>query len=289
MRVAWNGAISLGGPMMLANFAAFKAMDDKPEGTSFRQLCPACDKPINQIKVCRSCGQTDLATADLHAGYEVEKDRFVVLQKDELAAVDQADNKTIAVVKFVDTGSISPMRVDKAYYLAPRKGDATKPAFGLIRDTLAEVGKAALGTVTLEKRTQLAAVLAAGKGLILYLLSPKSLVRPQAEVPGLEDIPVAAPAFVGMAKQIVAMMQDDEADLEVLADERAVRIQELIKAKMAGQPLSTPTVDAPAAAIMDLEAALTAALAAVKAAPKVKKVPVAQVQVAAEAKKKGKK
>jgi len=277
MNAAWNGAISLGGPMMMANFAAYKANDDKEAGTSFRQLCPDCDHPINQIKICKNCGRTDIPAGELKAGAPVQgaKDQFVVLTKDQIAAFDEADNRTLNIVKFVDAMAIDPMRVTKSYYLAPVKNDLTRPAFGLIRATLADSGKAAIGTVTIEKRTQLAAVLAAGKGMLLHLLRPAALIRSQAEVPGLEDVPEADPKFLPMARQIVGMLADDSIDIGTFEDERAKRLIELINAKMQGQELTAPVM-APKPQVMDMQAALEATLAAVSSNKKAAKAAVAE-------------
>jgi DNA end-binding protein Ku len=251
--------------MMMANFAAYKANDDKESGTSFRQICPDCDHPINQIKVCKNCGRTDIPQAELKAGAPTgAKDTFVILTKDEVKAFDEQDNTTLEIVKFVDAMAVDPMRVTKSYYLAPVKDDRTRPTFGLIRATLADCGKAAIGTITLEKRTQLAAVLAVGKGLLLHLLRPGSLIRSQSEVPGLDDVPEADAKFLLMAKQVVGMMEDDTIDIATFKDERAERLIQFINAKMEGQELTTPILAAKPM-VMDMQAALEATLAAVSA------------------------
>jgi DNA end-binding protein Ku len=264
MNAAWKGAISLGGPMMMANFAAYKANDDKESGTSFRQICPDCDHPINQIKVCKNCGRTDIPSSELKAGAPAgAKDTFVILTKDEVKTFDEQDNTTLEIVKFVDAMAVDPMRVTKSYYLAPIKDDRTRPTFGLIRATLADCGKAAIGTITLEKRTQLAAVLAVGKGLLLHLLRPASLIRSQSDVPGLDDVPEADAKFLLMAKQVVGMMEDDTIDIATFKDERAERLIQFINAKMEGQELTTPILAAKPM-VMDLQAALEATLAALQ-------------------------
>jgi DNA end-binding protein Ku len=70
-------------------------------------------------------------------GYEVEKNRFVVVEAKELEEVQEkvADgDRTIEIVQCVDLSSINPLLFEKPYYLAPEKGG--NKAYVVLREAL---------------------------------------------------------------------------------------------------------------------------------------------------------
>ncbi len=57
-------------------------------------------------------------------GFEIERDRFVVLEPDELAALDPEPSRDIEVVSFVPRGAIDHRWYERPYYLGPERGHA---------------------------------------------------------------------------------------------------------------------------------------------------------------------
>ncbi len=54
-------------------------------------------------------------------GYELPSGDYVLIDDDELAALDPEAVRTIDIEEFVDLADIDPIFYDSAYYLAPTR------------------------------------------------------------------------------------------------------------------------------------------------------------------------
>ena len=63
-------------------------------------------------------------------GFELTKDRYVIITPDELDALDPERSRTIQIEDFVDQEDIDPIYYDHPYYLVPDKG--AEKAYGLL-------------------------------------------------------------------------------------------------------------------------------------------------------------
>ena len=61
---------------------------------------------------------------DIVKGYEISPDRYVVIDPDELDALDPRKTQTIDIEDFVELDQIDPSIYDHPYYLAPGPGGA---------------------------------------------------------------------------------------------------------------------------------------------------------------------
>ena len=84
----------------------------------------------------------EVAFEDIVKGYELTKDRYVVITPDELETLDPEKSRTIDIEDFVDLADIDPVYYDHPYYLVPDKGAAK--AYGLLLDAMRESGKVAI-------------------------------------------------------------------------------------------------------------------------------------------------
>ena len=85
---------------------------------------------------------------DIVKGYEVDHDRYVTLEPDELDALKLESRKTIDLVKFVDASDLDPRYFERPYYLGP--GDKNSgEGYVVIRDALRKTGKVGLGQMTI--------------------------------------------------------------------------------------------------------------------------------------------
>src|SRR3989442_8062845 len=79
-RSIWKGVISFG--MVAIPIRLYLATESK--SISFRLLCPEHKTPIKNKRWCPA-GDHEIAWNDVLRGYEYEKDRFVVLDEEDLA------------------------------------------------------------------------------------------------------------------------------------------------------------------------------------------------------------
>jgi DNA end-binding protein Ku len=266
-RAIWSGAISFG----LVNVPVKLYSATSPKAVRFHQLSSKTGVRIRQKRVDPTTDE-EVPYEEIVKGYEITPDRYVLIEPDELDALDPKATKTIDIVEFVDLKDIDPIYYDHSYYLAPSAGGA-KP-YRLLLDAMRESGKVGIGRVVLRSKQQLCALRPTGDVLTLTtmlwgdeVLSPDRL--DELDSVGEAD---ASDRELKMAEQLIDSLSA-QWDPGQFRDEYREQVLNLIERKAAGEEIAVqPQAEEPAAA-PDLMAALEASLAAVgKDEPK-KKAP----------------
>lgn len=91
-------------------------------------------------------GQLRLSLVSL--AVELEKDKFVLLEPEEVDAVTLESRKTFELVQFVGACEISPLYFDKPYYLVPAD-ELAEDAYRVVREALRASEKVGIGQITL--------------------------------------------------------------------------------------------------------------------------------------------
>ncbi|MBV9522486.1 MAG: Ku protein [Alphaproteobacteria bacterium] len=190
-------------------------------------------------------------------GYEAGAGDFVLIEDDELAALQIESSRTIELETFVDEGEIDTLYLDTPFRLAP-DGPVAEETFRVIHAAMKRKGKAALGRVALGSRERLIAVETEAEGLRLTTLRPAEEVRPPDSY--FAEIGGGAPSaeMIELAQRIIERksVHFDPARLE---DRYQTALQRLIAAKQAGEEPVQPR-QAEAAPVIDLMAALKRSL-----------------------------
>lgn len=163
MRAIWKGAISFG--LVSVPVGVFSAT--RSEELKFRLLRASDLSPINYKRVAELDGK-EVPWEQVAKGYEYEKGKFVVLKNEDFKRVDLEATQTIDAVDFVEVAEINPVFFHRPYYLEPQRGGAN--AYALLRDVLAETGKAGIAKVVIKTREHLAALRPNGDALVLELM-----------------------------------------------------------------------------------------------------------------------
>jgi DNA end-binding protein Ku len=219
-------------------------------------------KTGNRIRMVTQDAETgeELSRGELSRGYEFEKDRYVILEQEDFENARIESSSTLTVDKFVDQTAIPPIYFDASYYVAP-DGEAGVDVYAVLREAIAQSGKAALSRVVISRRERPVAILPMGPGLVLHTLhekrdiyDPKSLFDPVAdEKPD--------PEMVKLALQLVDRQTApfEPSDME---DRYEARLREVIEAKLHGEGIVREAAE-PARRdnVVDLMAALKQSLA----------------------------
>jgi len=179
-RSIWNGTIAFG--LMTVPVKLYTATESKT--VSFREVHLDDGAPIEHRRFC-SKEDKEVPYEDVVKGYEVGEDRYVVLDKEEIAAAAGDGAHRIDVEHFVDAAEIDPIFFDRTYYLGA--GDDGAGPYRVLHDTLERTGRAGIGRFTFHDREYLTAVRARDGVLVLHTLRFADEI-----VPG-EDIEVASP------------------------------------------------------------------------------------------------
>jgi DNA end-binding protein Ku len=257
-RAIWSGAISFG----LVNVPVKLFSATSPKSVRFHQLSSKTGARIRQKRVDPSTGE-EVAFDDIVKGYEITPDRYVLIEPEELEALDPKATRTIDIEEFVDLAEIDPIYYDHSYYLAPTAGGA-KP-YRLLLDAMREAGKVGIGRVVIRSKQQLCALRPTGEALTLTTMLFGDEVLAPDRIDELESLGEAEASAreLKMAQQLIDSLSA-EFEPTKFKDEYRERVLDLIERKAAGEEIAVqPEADEEEAA-PDLMAALEASLAAVR-------------------------
>ena len=117
-----------------------------------------------------------VAEDDQAKGYEIEDDRFVILEDEELEAVGLESTRTIDIERFVPREDVSWIWLDRPHLLKP--GDKVgEEAFAVIREAMVATGTAAVSRLVLYRREHAVALVPRGRGIVLWTLRYGDEVR----------------------------------------------------------------------------------------------------------------
>jgi len=251
----WSGSISIG----LVNVPVRLMVMVHEHKISFRQLHRKDGQPIHYKRVC-GAEETEVAWEDIVKGYEVRDGEYLMIERDELAAIRPESDRKIRIDRFINVLEVDPVYFDHTYLLVP---DESPDAYGLLREALRRKGRGGIGRITLRTREYPALVQEYMGALILHTLHyPDEITDPDA-VEELASIPKPGKKELALAGRIIDELTG-ELELAEYHDTYHERIMDLIEKKMEG---GTVHVEEPEAAeAMELVSALEETIARIAAA-----------------------
>ena len=182
-RAIWTGAISFG--LVNVPVKLYSAVQRK--AVRFNQLDSEGNVRIQQKRVNPVTGD-EVPYERLVKGYEIAPGSYVVVEPEELEALEPRRTKTIDILDFVDLEEIDPIFYDHPYYLAPGAG-GSKP-YKLLLEAMRETGKVAIGTVVIRQKQAVVALRPSGEvlqmatRLVSRIASSRSLYGFDPPAPG---------------------------------------------------------------------------------------------------------
>ncbi|KGT75232.1 DNA repair protein [Bradyrhizobium japonicum] len=230
-RANWKGFLRLS--LVTCPVALYPATSES-EKISFNQLNRQTGHRIKYLKVDAGTGD-EVANEDIVKGYELEKGQFIEVTKEELEELALESTRTIEIDEFVDKTDIDPRYLIRPYYLRP-DGKVGHDAFAVIRETIREMNKVAIGRVVLTNREHIIALEPMENGLVGTLLRYPYEVRSEQEYfDEIQDVKVTKD-MLDLAKHIVNQ-KAGTFDPEKFEDHYESALVELINEKRAGKTI----------------------------------------------------
>jgi len=272
-RANWKGYLRLS--LVSCPIALYPA-SSLSEKVSFNRINRKTGNRLKQQNVDSETGE-ELPREDVARGYEIGKGQYLIVEDDELEAVQVESTRTIEIDQFVPRNEIDDRYIDSSYYIAP-DGQVGQDAFAVIRDTIGKMNMVALGRVVLTRREHVIALEPRGRGLLGMTLRYPYEVRD--EQPYFEDIPeLKLPKdMMDLASHIVSN-KSGHFDPSHFEDHYENALVDLLKKKQAGEKIP-PVRGAPPPRVVNLMDALRASIDAEK-----KKAPAPSTQARRPAKK----
>src|SRR6185369_7016833 len=115
VRSAWKGYLKLS--LVTCAVELFNATTYS-EKVHFRVISRKTGNPVHRIYVDADSGKP-VEDEDQVKGYEIGKDEYLLIEEDEIEAVQIESSHTLNLDGFVDKAEIDPVYLDAPYYLAP--------------------------------------------------------------------------------------------------------------------------------------------------------------------------
>jgi DNA end-binding protein Ku len=249
-RSIWNGTITFG----LVNVPVKLYTATESKTVHFHEVHARDGAKIEHRRICPK-EDKEVDFKDIVRGFEVEPDKYVVLEKEEIKAAAGDRGKVVHITEFVDTDAIDPVFFEKTYFVGSR--DDADP-YRLLHEALRKSGRAGIGRFTFHDREYLAAIRALDDVIALHTL------RFHDELVPVDDLDLPKPgkapskAEVEMAGKLVSA-NESAFKADDFSDSYRDAVLDLIKRKSKGEEIDVMEQEEPAHGD-DLLAALKASL-----------------------------
>ena len=232
-RAIWKGELKLA--LVSCPVALHNALAPSGGDIHFHLVNPKTGNRINMVAVDPKSGEVE--RSKLVRGYEVSKGRYVLFDKEELAAVRLEATKVLEVDRFVDGDAIDRIYWDHPYYLSPDGKDAAKP-FGVLQQAIADSGQIGIGRFVMHNREHFCAIEPRGKKLLVTTLRTEDEIRGLREAAGgAPRLPKASKPMLDIADKIIAQ-QEGSFDPTRFHDRYEAALADLIRRKRRGEELA---------------------------------------------------
>jgi DNA end-binding protein Ku len=229
-RPYWKGYLKLS---LVACPIAVYPGTSSGERVSFRQVNKKTGNRLRQ-QLVDEVTREPVGSEDKGRGYEYAKGAYILVEDEELEAVQIESSHTIDIDSFVPRDQIDERYLDSPYYLTPND-KVGQEAFAVIRDAMRGKGMVALGRVVLAKREHVIMLEPWGKGLVgITLRYPYEVRDAKDYFDEIADIKVA-PDMLKLAEHILESKKGDF-DPSQFVDHYEEAVVEMLKKKQAGIP-----------------------------------------------------
>jgi DNA end-binding protein Ku len=246
----WKGQLTFG----LVSFPIRLFSAARSETISFNQLHKGDNSRIRQVTYCQA-EDKPVPRTELVKGYEYEKDRYVVIDDEDIKKVAPKTAKVMEILEFVKAEQVDPVYLESSYYVAPDEG-GEKP-YALLFQALRESKFFAVAKVAMHSREHIIVLRPGAKGILSHTMFYQDEIRQVEEF--RTDTTLVKEKELEMAKMLISAL---EADFEPqkYRDEYRENLRTMIEAKIAGRSV-VETPAAHVAPVIDIMEALKKSLA----------------------------
>ena len=230
VRPYWKGYLKLA--LVSCPIALYTASSSS-ERVAFRQLNKKTGNRLRQ-QLVDDVTRELVEAADKGRGYEYAKNSYLLIEDEELEAIEVESNHMIEIDLFVPRSQIDERFLDSPYYIGP-SDPVGQEAFAVIREAMRGKAMVALGRVVLAKRERVIMLQPWEKGLMGTTLRYPYEVRDFKDYfYDIQDVKVA-PDMLKLAEHILS---SKEATFEptLFVDRYEQAVLQLLEKKRQGMP-----------------------------------------------------
>jgi DNA end-binding protein Ku len=194
--------------------------------TSLRMLGPD-GQPLARKYFAEKTGK-DLDADETVRGYEVDKNKFVIVTDEELERLAPDKTRDIDLKQFVPAGSIPPTYFERGYFLVPAAG--SQKAYKLLAGTMEKSELAGIATFVMRGKEYLVAIFSDNGILRAETMRFADELRSPSEV-GLPKKKAPPKPTVKKFEKFIANKSKKQFSPTKLADKQADSLLKLVKKK----------------------------------------------------------
>jgi len=253
-RPFWSGTLTFG----LVSVPVELYPGNRTNRVPLRMLSPE-GEPLSRRYYSQET-ERDLEDDQMVRGYEIEKDKYVIVTDEELERLAPEQSRDIDLRRFVSLAEIPPLHFDRSYFLAPAAG--SEKAYKLLAETMAKSKLAGIATFVMRGKEYLVAIFPENGILRAETMRFADEIRSAAEV-GLPEKKKLPAATVKKFERLIAKHSHKQLSLKEFKDEQAEKLLKLVERKRK-QHKDVVQVEVPErqeGKVIDLMAALKKSLA----------------------------
>jgi DNA end-binding protein Ku len=225
-RPFWSGTLTFGLVSVPVNL--FPA--NKSSRSPLRMLSPD-GEPLSRRYYSEKT-ERELDADQMVRGYEITKDKYVVVTDEELERLAPEKTRDIDLKRFVPEDSIPPVYFERGYFLTP--AGSSEQAYKLLAETMEKEKKAGVATFVMRGKEYLVSIFSERGILRAETMRFPDELRSPADV-GLPKKKKPAPATVKKFEKLISSKSKKQLSPRKLEDEQTEALLKLVKKKSANR------------------------------------------------------
>lgn len=255
----WKGYITFG----LVSLPVKLVAAARSEAISFNQLHRTDHSRVKQALYCIA-EDKPVPRSELIKGYEYEKDRYVVVEDEDIKKIQPKTAKVMEILEFVKADETDPIILESSYYIQP--DDAGEKPYTLLFEAMRRSGYNAVAKLTMHNREHIV-ILRPGKfGMLLHTMYYRDEIRAMDEFRTNPEL--LTDKELVMAQTLIDALAANF-DHNRYQDTYRETLRGMIDAKIAGKEVVAAPQEQELAPVIDIMEALKSSLAALKKPPTV--------------------
>ncbi|HEY6350186.1 MAG TPA: Ku protein [Candidatus Angelobacter sp.] len=230
----------------------------RAETVSFNQLHKADNSRVKQVLYCQ-LEDKPITRADIVKGFEYEKDKYVVVDDEDIKRVAPKTAKTMEVLEFVQSAEVDPIYFESSYYLAP--DEAGEKPYALLFEALRKTGCVGVAKIAMHNREHIVILRPGPHGILLHTMYYRDEIRQVEEF--RTDRSLVKEKELELAMTLVKSLEA-AFEPEKYKDEYRENLRAMIQAKVEGKEVVEPAPAVHKAPVIDIMEALKMSLAQAK-------------------------
>jgi DNA end-binding protein Ku len=232
----WSGSLTFG----LVNVPVLVYPATRHPGVMLRMMSPD-GSLLERRFVCPRDGE-EVSSTEIVRGYELDDGSYIVVEDDELEAIEPRKTREIDLRQFVDLADLPLPLLERGYFMTPLQ-EATK-AYRLLAEAMEQTQRAGIATFVMREREYVVAIFARHGILCAETLRFQNEIRDPKTIGLPEHTPVARKRVALFERSICALSSKEvpRAELVDRATEALLAIIE--KKRKSGRDLIRTDHDA---------------------------------------------